>query len=112
MHASNDLQENHKMPGIKACANWSCKFKQEIVTQTSYHMLAFWISSLLQSFDGSSVKEILTSLVATTSTDMPKSSNIENMKLFSIFLFGHKPRKNEILSQQKAKGHPIISISP
>ena len=68
--------------------------------------------ALLQSFDGSSVKEILTSLVATTSTDMPKSSNIENMKLFSIFLFGHKPRKNEILSQQKAKGHPIISILP
>ena len=21
MHASNDLQENHKMPGIKVCAN-------------------------------------------------------------------------------------------
>ena len=89
MHASNDLQENHKMPGIKVCANWNCKFKQEIVIQTRYHTLAFRISSLLQSFDGSSVKEILTSLVATT-TDMPKSSSIENMKLLSIFLLGHK----------------------
>lgn len=40
-------------------------------------ILACWISSRLQSFDGSKVKDILTSLVATTSTDIPKSSKIE-----------------------------------
>ena len=40
--------------------------------------LACWISSLLHSFEGSNVKDILTSLVATTSTDIPKSSKIEN----------------------------------
>ena len=40
--------------------------------------LACWISSLLQIFEGSSVTEMLTSLVATQSTDMPRSSNIEN----------------------------------
>ena len=36
------------------------------------------MSSLLQSFDGSKVRDKLTSLVATTSTDMPKSSKIAN----------------------------------
>ena len=56
--------------------------------------------ALLQSFDGSSVKEILTSLVDTT-TEMPKSSNIEN-----TFMHGLKPCENEIICQQKAKEHP------
>lgn len=44
-------------------------------------MLACWISSLLQNFDGSNVKDKLTSLVATTSTEMPKSSKVENTYL-------------------------------
>lgn len=39
---------------------------------------ARWINSLPQSFAGSNVNDILTSLVATTSTDMPKSSNVVN----------------------------------
>lgn len=47
--------------------------KEWIQVQT----FACLINSRLQSFDGSRVKDMLTSLVATQSTEMPKSSKIE-----------------------------------
>lgn len=77
IHAGDHLY-GEEMPTTLAVGMRNTKQINLIAHKARYHTLACWISSLLQSFDGSNVKEILTSLVATTSTDIPKSSKVEN----------------------------------